>query len=186
MAKIEFDPRHLFLSLLTAIVVYVIVAFLLELIGLSDFDAKTALVSVPTIFGVVFLIIFGLVSSGEISWSKQGFDFSVLAFGAVLSALTLQLFLKTPVLPRLAHGSAGIWIDKNLGPGHAMYVLLIFGAFLSLILCFLTGLVELHLKGAREAKKIERREKAYAFFNYVAGICSLSLYTAIVCGGVDI
>ena len=69
MAKIEFDPRHLFLSLLTAIVVYVIVAFLLELIGLSDFDAKTALVSVPTIFGVVFLIIFGLVSSGEISWS---------------------------------------------------------------------------------------------------------------------
>jgi hypothetical protein len=186
--KIDYSVRGLGWSLVTAIVIQLLFVVGLHFFGLAGLDWKTAFVSGPMAVGVLFLIFFGFISSGEISWSKQGFDFSVLAFGAILSTLTLQFFMKTPALPVLAHGRVGTFLSGLLGGERVtMFALLALGLLVSMLVCGLTAAIELHLKAVHSAGGTAgRADNGFAFLNYVLGLFSLLIYTVIVCGGIEI
>jgi hypothetical protein len=175
-------------SLFAAITIQVVFVALLHYYGLAGLDWKTAFVSGPMVIGVLFLILFGFISSGEISWSRQGFDFSVLAFGAILSTLTLQFFLKTPVLPGLFQGEFEKFLLRMFGDKRiAIYVLLVLGMLLSMLCCGVTAAIELHLKTVRTAGgTLGPADNRIAFANYVLGLFSLLIYIVIVCGGIEI
>jgi hypothetical protein len=187
MPQISFEIKSLPRALGAAIGFYIAFAAAIHFGGLAEFDAMSLLVSVPTVIGVLFLILLGIISSGDVSWSRQGFDFSVLAFGAILSTLTLQIFMQTPALPRLLHGSLGKWLTGVVKtPERATWIFLSCVLFLSLLTCFITAIVELHLSNAARTRATTRQDAKLANFNYALGVLSLSLYTGVVCGGVEV
>lgn len=187
MPQINYSVHGLFWSLLAAVVIQIAFVLVLRYSVFTEFDWKSAFVSLPMAGGVLFLIFFGFLSSGEVSWSRQGFDFSVLALGAILSTLTLQLFMKTPALPRLIHGRFGKSLTGLLGDDlRAMFALLGLGILATMLFCAITAAVELHLKAAHAGGKVEIADNGFAFLNYVLWLFSLLIYTVIVCGGIEI
>ena len=112
----------------------------------------------------------------------------MLAFGAILSTLTLQFFMKTPALPVLVHGPVGTFLSSLFGGERVtMFVLLALGLLVSMLFCGLTAAIELHLKAVSAAGGTPgRADNGFAFLNYVLGLFSLLIYTVIVCGGIEI
>jgi len=168
-----------------AIAAYFLLAFTIDYLGVVTFDAKSALVSVPTVCGVLFLIILNSITGGDVPWSKQGHDFSILAFGAILSTTTLQFFLKEPTLPRLAQGGFGQkMIDLFQNDQRYMTLVILFClAILTLSICVVTALIETGLRNAKDGALLEYRN-AVSLLNYVIGTISLAFYIIIVCGGI--
>jgi hypothetical protein len=176
----------LFVALAITILSMAGFAALLGHFGFTKIDMRTVLVFIPMLVGAMLLILLGLLSAGEVSWSRQGFDFSVLGFGTVLSALTLQFFMKTPVLPRFADGVMGQAVtDLTHDARITMFILLSGGIFLSVVCCIIATAVELHLRVARLSREPGTADRVAAFLCYVLGMFSLGIYALIVCGGVE-
>lgn len=183
--RVELDLRNLLWAVLAIIGFYLFTLVILWYFGITEIDSRSYLVSVPTVFGVLFLILFGFISTGEISWSKQGWDFSILAFGALISTVTLQFFMKTPVLPRLTASSVGQKLAGLVGTENVMLVILSIGILVGIFTCFITSFIELFLKADEKNKSEFKYRNSLAWFNYILGVVALSWYIAIVFGGIE-
>ena len=150
MINIKFDLLNLLWSLFAATIIYVVLAFIIDFFGLVQLDGKSILVSIPTVGGVIILIVLSALTSGEVPWSKQGHDFSILAFGAVISTATLQFFSKDPALPRLANGAIGralgAYFNNDLRA--MMWVILFCLAIITIVMCVISALIETGLRNA--------------------------------------
>jgi hypothetical protein len=181
-----FSARGLLWSLTAAIGFTLALVVVLDRFGITKYDIKTAVVLVPMLIGALLLVVLGLLSSGEISWSRQGFDFSVLGLGTVLSTLTLQFFAKTPVLPRFAAGTIGKSITTLTGDTRiTMFVLLGCGVAFSVLFCLLTTAAEFHLRVRKLRNPQGKDGKGTALGSYFLGMLSLGVYALIVCGGIE-
>jgi hypothetical protein len=185
MIDIKLNVGHLLISLILAAIIYSALAGLIHVSGFVIFDAKSFFVSIPTVAGVMMLIILSAISSGEIPWSKQGHDFSILAFGAEMSTATLQFFWKEPALPRLAHGGLGLTFSRFFENDlrFMILVLLFCLAIITLVVCIITALIEVGLKNAT-AGPLNTYRSVISFVNYLLGTISLAFYVTIVCGGI--
>jgi hypothetical protein len=185
MIRIRLNVIHLLVSLVVAVFVYLLLALVIDFFGLVVFDAKSVLVSIPTVGGVIMLILLSGISSGEIPWSKQGHDFSILAFGAVISTATLQFFWKDPALPRLASGSIGRALAVHFGNDLRFMILAILFclAIITLAMCVITAIIETGLRNAKTGI-LKDQKHTISFLNYSLGTISLAFYVAIVCGGI--
>jgi hypothetical protein len=184
MPQVNFDIKGLALALGAALVLQILFVVGLYFTGL-DVDAKSIFVSGPMAIGVLILIYLGFQSSGEVSWSRQGYDFNLLALGALLSTITLQFFLKTPALPRLAQSSVALFVASKTGNSVAgMYVLLFVALAWTFLVCAMASGIELHLKA--KGKTWGRADYGYAFLSYATGTSSLLVYIAVVCGGIEV
>lgn len=185
MLEVHFNPRNLFSALGAVIGLYLLSVLGIWYFGVSEVDSLSYVVSLPTIFGVLFLVLFGFVSTGEISWSKQGWDFSVLAFGAMISTVTLQFFMKTPALPRLTTSLIGKKLSGVVGSSNVMLVILSCGILFSIFTCFVTSFVEIFLKAGTKSDPNYKYKNSLAWFNYILGVVALSWYIAMVFGGIE-
>lgn len=182
--NIPVDVGQLLLSLAAAIALYIIFAFGIDYFGLIAFDRKSLLVSIPSVVGVLAVIILSALASGEIPWSKQGHDFTVLTFGAVLSTATLQFFSDKSVLPRLTAGGLGQKLSGDFTDArYEVLVLLFVLAFVTFIVCILTAFVESALKNAQTGT-FKDYASWYRIANYGIGAVCMAFYVAIVCGGI--
>ena len=132
--------------LLTVVVVVVmpyLLAFLQLMPPLNDYAWVILLVATS---GLIVKLIVGDVAAGEFLWHKFGYDNCIMAFGALLTALALQLVASTDLFPGLSAvaGIKNVRIASNDATNRSIQLLvaLLFALTCTLITSSISGAIK--------------------------------------------
>jgi hypothetical protein len=161
---------------LTIILVVVAPIFANHLGLISPLADKAWLILLVTACGLIIKSIVGDVVAGEFLFYKFGYDNCVMAFGAILTALALQLVSKTDVFPGMKSVAGLKSIPNILNDDSANRCLQLFVFLLfALVGTLVTGRVASEIKAKRA-----KGEDFLSLFNSAVGIFLLGVYVLIL------
>jgi hypothetical protein len=157
--------------LLTIVMVVLVPYVLASLRMMPPLNSNAWLILLVTTSSLVVKSVVGDVASGEFLWHKFGYDNCVMAFGAILTALALQLVAGNDLFPGLnaVAGIKNVRIASDDATNRSVQL------FLALLLALTCTLVTATISGAIK-KNAAQGDAFLSLFNTAIGLSLLGCY----------